>query len=111
LGSLSGRDSVRVVWRQRHFFEELHRRVVVAVPFSVLSNVPGALRRAHSSFGNDCVRSHSVAAQVALPGERLFLVLSFHSPANDSRPIDSIDAEPKVAAISFVWCYFGLEHL
>ena len=35
----------------------------------------------------------------------------FHSPANDSLLIDSIDAESKVATISFVRRYFRVEHL
>ena len=62
-------------------------------------------------FGHHRVCAHSVTSQVALPGKRLFLVFSFHSSANDSLGIDSIDAQSKMVTISFVWCYFGLEHM
>src|SRR6266576_3378479 len=63
------------------------------------------------TFGHDRLCAHSVTSEVALPSERLFLVFSFDSSANDSLFIHSIDAQSKVAAICFVWCYFRLEPL
>ena len=51
--------------RQRHFSHELHLLAIVALSFLVLSDVPGALRPAHSAAGHDCVCTRSDTSQMA----------------------------------------------
>ncbi len=43
LGSLPGRDCVRIFRRQRRFVEELRCGALVTLPFSILLDVSGAL--------------------------------------------------------------------
>ena len=111
MGGIPRRDCFRSVRRERHSTEELYPRAVIALPCSILLDVLGALRPAHSSLGRDCICGHSFTPQVAFSSEGLLLVFPVDPNTDDAFYIGRIRLGSETNDVIFLWAGVSCEHL
>src|SRR5262245_12460668 len=111
MGSLPGRNCIRPVRLRGRSVKRLHRNLIAAVSVSVLSNGLRSVRSAHGPFRNGRLCPHSIASQMGLPGERLFLVFSFDPYLNAALCIDRINLGSQPKEITILWSCLGPEYL
>src|SRR5205814_3449829 len=102
---------IRVVRCRRRSVKRRHPSLIAAVSVSVLSDGLRPIRSAHGGFRSGGLCPNANASQVALPGERLFLVFSFDPCPNAALWIDRIDFGSQGKKITALWSRVWPEYL
>src|SRR4029453_1402760 len=100
-----------MVRRRRRSVKRLHRSLIAPVSVSVLSNGLRTVRSAHGRFRNGRLCARSIAFQMALPSERLFLVFSFDPNTDDAFCVDRIRSGTEPTDSISLWASVGYKHL